>query len=134
MRDLATIAFVEAELTTPFQWGINDCNTFVLKYLDTVWERDLLKECYGKYTTKEEAVTFQQEYPQMISDAIIETGATKIPPGLARNGDILVINFGLFELCHLCLGSKGASVPEDGFTQLFRINEFDKFDWAVRIN
>ena len=134
MKDLETIAFVEAERLQPFKWGKNDCNTFVLKYLDKVWGRDLLKEAYGKYDNKQDAVIFQSEYPNMISDAIIETGAVKIPPGLAKMGDILVVDFKLFELCHLCLGSKVASVPEDGMTQVSRIEDFVVFDWALRIN
>ena len=108
MRDIETIAFVEAEKGKPFKWGSNDCNIFILKYLDTVWGRDLLKECYGKYDSKESAVEFQQNYPLMISDAIVETGATKIPPSLAKTGDLLVIDFKLFQLCNLCLGTNGA--------------------------
>ena len=134
MRDIETIAFVEAEKGKPFKWGINDCNTFVLSYLDTVWGRDLLKECYGKYDSKESAVEFQQNYPLMISDAIVETGAIKIPPSLAKTGDLLVIDFKLFQLCNLCLGTNGASVEEDKQTDIFRIKEFSAFDWALRIN
>ena len=134
MKDLETINYVESEKGNSFQWGSNDCNIFILKYLDTVWGRDLLKEAYKKYNDKESAVEFQGEYTHTISKAIIKTGATRIPPSFARMGDILVIDFGIYELCHLCLGNSFASVPEDGKTEITRLDDLKAFDWALRIN
>ena len=114
MKDLETIAFAQKELDTPFAWGTNDCNTLVLKYLDEVWGNDVQSMIYGKYKTK--------------------IGAIRLPPKLARTGDILIVHTKGFEMGHICLGTKILSVIEDSKTSITRIDGFDFFNWALRVN
>jgi len=133
MMDLETIAFVEKEKYKPFSWGVNDCHTLVLKYLDEVWGKDVHKEVFKKYNTKKEAVSYRKEYPESLSDGIIKAGATKIPPKMARMGDLLIVDHKLFQLAHICLGSQIVSVFEGSCTTIFKIVDFTLFDWALRI-
>ena len=133
MKDLETIDFIEQETGNSFVWGSNDCNTFVLKYVDQVHGMDLLKKAYKKYKTKKGAISFQAKYPLPISEAIIKEGAVKIPSGMARMGDLLVKQDKGFERCHICLGTKIASVPEDQETQIQSIKDFNIFDWGIRV-
>ncbi len=135
MKDLETIAFAQKELDTPFAWGTNDCNTLVLKYLDEVWGNDVLSMIYGKYKTKIGAVKFNKKQKYTFTDGIVEElGAIRLPPKLARTGDILIVHTKGFEMGHICLGTKILSVIEDCKTSITRIDGFDFFNWALRIN
>jgi len=135
MKDLESIAFAEKELHTPFAWGKNDCNTLVLKYIDEVLGKDVLNKIYGKYTTKIGAVKFNKKQKYTFSEGIIEElGAVKLPPKLARTGDILIVHSGVYEMGHICLGSQCLSVLEDGSTATAKISDFSIYDWALRID
>ena len=121
MKDLETIAFVQKELDTPFAWGTNDCNTLVLKYLDEVWGKDVLSMIYGKYKTKTGAIKFNAKQKYTFTDGIIEElDAVRLPPKLARTGDIT--------------GTSVLSVPEEGKTSMVKIIDFSFYNWALRIN
>jgi|TARA_R110000824_G_C15214038_1_gene676938 hypothetical protein len=133
MKDLETVEFVETEMGNIFSWGKNDCNTLTLKYLDTVWGMNLHKEAYNKYKTKKGAISFQAKYPLSLSDLIIKEGAIKIPCTMSRMGDILIKQDVGFERSHICLGTKIVSVPENLETQIQNINDFNVFDWALRV-
>ena len=134
MKDLETIAFAQKELNTPFAWGTNDCNTLVLKYLDEVWGNNVLGMIYGKYKTKIGAVKFNKKQKYTFTDGIVEElGAIRLPPKLARTGDILIVHSKGFEMGHICLGSQIVSVLEGSCTTTLKIVDFAIFDWALRI-
>jgi len=135
MKDLETIDFAHKELGKPFAWGTNDCNTLVLQYIDEVLQKDVLKKIYGKYKTKRGAIGFNKKQPYTFSDGIIkELNAVKLPPKMARTGDILIVSNKAFELGHICVGTSVLSVLEDHHTLMLRINDFDDYNWALRIN
>ena len=134
MKDLEIVAFAEKEFKTPFKWGVNDCNTLILKYLDIVHGPDVLKIALEQYSSRREAIKFQREYGQTLSELCISLGYTKIPPTRARMGDILIIKKKQFEIGHLCLGIKILSVVEDVITDMAFIPSFHEFDWGLRIN
>tara|TARA_R100000655_G_scaffold2180_2_gene8990 strand:+ start:80 stop:484 length:405 start_codon:yes stop_codon:yes gene_type:complete len=133
MKDHETIAFIQKEKNKPFSWGVNDCHTLVLKYLDTVWDKDVHKEVFKKYKTKKQAIKYRRDYPESLTDGIIKAGATKLPPKMARMGDLLIKDHKLFQLAHICLGSQIVSVFEGGSTTIFKVVDFTLFDWALRI-
>ena len=134
MKDKETIAFVEKELDKPFAWGTNDCNTIVLKYIDEVLGHDVLHKIYGKYRTKLGAIRFNRKQNYTFSDGIIEElGAVKLPPKMARTGDILVVSDEGYELCQICLGNQYLSVLENSSTITGKIYDFSFYDWALRI-
>lgn len=132
MKDLDTIKFIERERLTPYQWGINDCNTLVLQYMDEVFNTKLLHKVYGKYRTKVGAIRFQKKFPFTLSEYLINAGCKKINPHKAVMGDLLIIDKGVYELGFICLGSKVASVPEDLTTDIAKIPSFNEFDWGLR--
>jgi len=135
MKDLETIAFVQKELDTPFAWGTNDCNTLVLKYLDEVWGKDVLSMIYGKYKTKTGAIKFNAKQKYTFTDGIIEElDAVRLPPKLARTGDILIVHSKGYEMGHICTGTSVLSVPEEGKTSMIKIIDFSFYNWALRIN
>jgi hypothetical protein len=96
--------YIESKLGKPFAWGTNDCNTFIVGYFDAVLGTDLLKIIYKKYTTK--------------------LGATF--------GDILIKKNENWDSCHICIGSKIASIDENIGTAIMRINNFKDFDFAYK--
>ena len=88
---------------------------------------------FKKYNTKKEAIKYRQDYPESLTDGIIRAGAIKIPPKMARMGDLLIVDHKLFQLAHICLGSQIVSVFEGSSTTIFKIVDFSLFDWALRI-
>ena len=135
MKDIETIEFAQKELNTPFAWGTNDCNTLVLKYLDEVWGKDVLHMIYGKYKTKIGAVKFNKKQKYSFTDGIVEElGATRLPPKLARTGDILIVHDEAFEMGHICMGTNVLSVPEDGKTSISKVLDFGFYNWSIRIS
>lgn len=53
------ISFIQQELGKPFQWGFTDCNTFVLRGIDSVLETTYSWDVVGKYWDQKGAVFFQ---------------------------------------------------------------------------
>ena len=126
--------YIEAKLKEPFSWGTNDCNTFIVEYFDKVLGTDLLKIIYQKYSTKEGAIEFQKEFAQRISGRCLELGMTEYHPTKAIFGDILVKHNENWDSCHICIGSKMASVDEQIGTAILPISDFNNFDSAYRFS
>jgi len=126
--------YIESKLNQPFAWGTNDCNTFVLHYLDKLLDTDLLKIAYKKYSTKLGAIKFQKKHGQKISEKCLELGMTQYHPNKAIFGDILVKHNENWDSCHICIGSKMASVDEQIGTAILPISDFNDFDSAYRFS
>ena len=124
--------YIETQLGQPFAWGTNDCNTFILDYFDKVFGTDLLKIIYKKYSSKEGAIEFQKKFGQRISGRCLQLGLAEHHPTKAIFGDILVKHNVDWDSCHICIGSKMASVDEDIGTAIIPINDFNDFDTAYR--
>ena len=124
--------YIESKLGKPFAWGTNDCNTFIVGYFDAVLGTDLLKIIYKKYTTKLGAIRFQKKFGQRISGRCLELGMTEHHPTKATFGDILIKKNENWDSCHICIGSKIASIDENIGTAIMRINNFEDFDFAYK--
>ena len=124
--------YIETQLGQPFAWGTNDCNTFILDYFDKVFGTDLLKIIYKKYSSKEGAIEFQKKFGQRISGRCLQLGLVEHHPTKAIFGDILVKHNADWDSCHICIGSKMASVDETIGTAIIPINDFNDFDTAYR--
>ncbi|QDP48589.1 MAG: hypothetical protein Unbinned4234contig1002_15 [Prokaryotic dsDNA virus sp.] len=132
MKELEIIKFAEKEYKTPFKWGVNDCNTLILKFLDEIYGWDVLDIAFERYSNRKEAIKLQKELPTL-TEVCLNNGARKIPPSRARMGDILIISKRYFELGHICLGSKVLSVIEEEISDMAFIPSFNDFDWGLRV-
>jgi hypothetical protein len=126
--------YIESKLNEPFAWGTNDCNTFIVEYFDKVLGTDLLKIIYKKYSDKEGAIEFQKKFGQRISGRCLQLGMTKHHPTQAIFGDVLVKHSVNWDSCHICIGSKMASVDEYVGTTIMPIYDFNFYSSAYRFN
>lgn len=126
--------YIESKLEQPFAWGTNDCNTFIVEYFDKVLGTDLLKIIYKKYSDKEGAIEFQKKFGQRISGRCLQLGFVEYHPTKAIFGDILVKHNDNWDSCHICIGSKMASVDETIGTAILPIADFNFFDSAYRLS
>lgn len=124
--------FIESKLGEPFAWGTNDCNTFIIEFFDKVFGTDLLKIIYKKYSSKAGAIEFQKKFGQRISGRCLELGMQQYHPTKAIFGDILVKHNKNWDSCHICIGSKIASIDEEVGTAILPIPDFNIFDSAYR--
>tara|TARA_E500000331_G_scaffold276573_1_gene269124 strand:- start:1 stop:411 length:411 start_codon:yes stop_codon:yes gene_type:complete len=134
MIDSKIHKYIERERSRPFIWGQNDCNTFVLKFLDRIHNLDLEQSIKGKYKTEFGAIKFQKKFGQYLSEYLINNGGRKILPTMAVTGDILIIKKGVYELGHICLGHLIAGCLENKSISIGRIQDFKKFDLAIRFD
>ncbi|MCP4799459.1 MAG: hypothetical protein GY893_05860 [bacterium] len=124
--------FAEKYLGKPFIWGLFDCNTFVLDYMDHMLGTDLLKEALGKYDNKRSAIRFQRDYPFMLKDAMYENGADEIHINRVSIGDILIKDLGMFQAAHLVLGNRVMSADEEKGVISIPLAHLN-FDYALRV-
>jgi|TARA_R110000824_G_scaffold101231_1_gene240506 hypothetical protein len=132
MSELKIHQFADKHLGKSFQWGMMDCNTFILEYMDLMLGTNLLKEAQGKYSSKRSAVRFQMKYPLLLRDAMYEHGAADIPNKAVNVGDILIKDLGIFQAAHLVLGSRVMSVDEEKGVISIPLPDLD-FDYALRV-
>tara|TARA_R100000234_G_C4945368_1_gene154840 strand:+ start:347 stop:766 length:420 start_codon:yes stop_codon:yes gene_type:complete len=125
--------FLESKMGEPFVWGTNDCNTFILEYLDKIIGSKVHEIAYKKYDTEFGAVKFQKKYGQTVSEKCLELGLIKISPSKSTFGDILVKHNENWDSCHICIGSKIISVDEGVGVVALPIPDFNFFDSAYRV-
>ena len=77
---------------------------------------------------------FQKEFAQRISGRCLELGMKEYHPSKAIFGDILVKHNENWDSCHICIGSKMASVDEQIGTAILPISDFNDFDSAYRFS
>ena len=126
--------YIQKERSKPFVWGSRDCNTFVLNFIDSIYNLDLEKKVKGKYKTEFGAIKFQKNFGQYLSEYLISNGGKKILPTQATIGDILIIKKGVYELGDICLGALVAGCLEHESIVIGRVQDFNTFDFAVRFN
>ena len=91
----------------PFQWGVNDCNTLAVEWMDRVSNSDVLSSIEGKYRSFSEAIKFYEEFPSW--QAILHTlGWDQVDT--VRNGDLILRQGKSFVFAHIFLGGLAYSV------------------------
>jgi hypothetical protein len=94
-----------------FQWGINDCNTLALEWLDKVQNKGWLKRVWGKYDDAKGAIKVARSLPRWC-DGLVEEGWIEIPHTQASVGDLAVMEDKHFDRVHIVLGPHVVSVHE----------------------
>jgi len=99
--------FCKEEYQQPFQWGFNDCNTFIARAIDYIFETTYSTEIVGKYWTQREAMNFQWQnwgkYSGCAEDKLFEIGAEKIDYRFRESGDILIVKNPRWDMAHLLI-------------------------------
>jgi len=95
----------------PFQWGINDCNTLCLEWLDKLQDRGWLDRVKGKYSNVREAAKFASELPKW-TDGLLAEGWIEITAQEASVGDLGVVSDRLYDRVHIVMGSFMVSIHE----------------------
>ena len=115
------MAFANANVGREFQWGIQDCNTVALRFLDFYmkgnpnYEPVLKDEVEGKYGTPKEAYRFYKGF-RYNYDEWLDRFCEKNPEKpVFQAGDIILCPVLGVEGLHVCLGGNSLSVnPEHG--------------------
>ena len=95
----------------PFAWGLNDCNTLALTWLDKLQDRGWLDRVKGKYSNLKEAAKFASKLPNW-ADGLLAEGWTEISPLEASVGDLAVVSDRFYDRVHIVMGSYMVSLHE----------------------
>jgi hypothetical protein len=95
---------------TQFEWGKNDCNTFVLEMHDHMHGTNYLKLIKEKYANKMGAARFAKRWPSAPAQLQTMGYKTGIRP---TTGDVLAQNFGLYYTGWVVLGNEAYSMQEE---------------------
>lgn len=117
--ELSLIRLVNGELGQPFEWARRDCTTLAIDCLramvgdfETPWPA-------FDYTNEREAVRFAEGKQSLQEFLIARFDARPVKPRFEQRGDFIFGHNGLFECCHVVLGSKAVSVdPCHGVVQV----------------
>jgi len=112
-------ALVRARLLLPFEWGGNDCFSWVADCAQAMTGTDVLAVLRGPRRTWQGAYKQHARYPGGLPSAMMRAGLQRVDPRLARRGDAVLIElppFGLLAVCNgevaLAPGPQGlATVP-----------------------
>ena len=126
------IEYVEIKMCMPFEWGVNDCNTFAAGYLDHVKGTNWLSVFKGKYKNKFGAIRFQRKFDKTPSSVLLAEGLKKISVYEVRQGDILIKKDKIYEMAHIVINDKVVSVDEQIGTAPLPISDLKTFDVAFR--
>lgn len=85
-------AFLEERRKMPFQWGVNDCLTFLAKGAEAMTGKDYY-EIYSGYSTEEEAMERLEAH-----GGIVNIISTYVGPGTkqvltGRRGDVAIVRY-----------------------------------------
>lgn len=109
---------------TRYEWGRNDCNTFVMEMHDHLWNTNYLGLIAEKYETRTGAARFAKRWPS----APAQLSSMGYKPGIRpTTGDVLLQNYGTYYAAWIVLGSEAYSMAEDrGFVaaKLSAVNDY----------
>lgn len=93
-RELALAGYLAEHQGRPFTWGVRDCNTVALGWLDIMAGTSELAAVLDQYSTEAEARQFQLEYGRTLRDVLAGAGLNLVPGGarFARTGDLLLVD------------------------------------------
>ena len=126
--------YVEEKMGMPFEWGINDCNTFAAGYLDHVKGTNWLSVFKGKYKNKFGAIRFQRKFNKTPSSVLLAEGLKKISVYEVRQGDILIKKDNIYEMAHIVINDKCVYLEEELGTAQFKISEWKTCEGAFSFN
>lgn len=102
----------------PFQWGMNDCNTLCLEWLDKLQDRGWLERVKGKYSNVREAAKFASQQPKWV-DMLSDEGWQEISRQDASVGDLAVFSDKHYDRVHIVMGAYMVSLHEtDGMVKI----------------
>jgi hypothetical protein len=95
----------------PFSWGLNDCNTLALKWLDKLQGSNWLARVEGTYSDFRGAVKKAAELPNWC-DGLLAEGWTEIAVSEASVGDLGVVSSKHYDMVHIVMGAYMVSIHE----------------------
>ena len=96
-----------------FQWGQNDCNTFVAGAIDRVIGTSRCeRQIQGQYTDEKTAIRFQKKYVPA-EKYIKEMGWDIVEDSNIQDFDILLADMGPYRAAHFVFGGKIWSCHRD---------------------
>ena len=116
------MSFANVVKDKSFQWGLVDCNTITLKFLDMIMEgqpdyTSITEEVVGKYSSKADAYYFYKNYSntKVSWDTYLLQFCDKNPAKpVFQAGDIMLAPVGNVLIgSHICLGGKSLSIDPD---------------------
>jgi hypothetical protein len=115
--DHILISYIESRKEVPFEWGKNDCITFVLHYLYLVTGIDVI-ETLPKWNNALSAMrairTLGIDLDDIFRKIAVEYSVVKKPKELIQRGDIAIIKSPNGPMCTLCIGKDIVAPGEDG--------------------
>lgn len=107
--------YITDHLTSPFEWGKNDCCLFAVGYLEIATGRDYLTQ-YKPWASAKEAIRKVDEAGGL--EGLFDAELERINPHLAVDGDIALIDRTAF----IFSGPHIVSVGESGLVFLNRMD------------
>lgn len=108
-----------------FEWGRNDCNTFVMEMHDAVHDTDVLKQIYEKYTTMRTAMIFSKRVIGTAEDKLVELGYTKRIK--ATSGDVLLQDGKFYTTAWIVLDKIAYSMHEQHGCMMVETRALDNY-------
>ncbi len=120
-------SYIQSQIGKPFKWGENDCNTFILKMVDYFYGTDYAIDIVGQYDSKKSALRFAKRIGNLRDYLPLK----RIPRNHAQTGDLILVKDKVFDMAHVCMGSKMVSVDETmGVIQLPMVDG-DIYRWRL---
>jgi len=121
-------AYLQDQMGKPFEWGVNDCNTFVLNLLDHMLDTDLAKQVVGQYHDERSAYRFAKKIgflKDYIKDYVVP-----VERNHAQTGDIILYTDKAWDAGHICIGNKTIAPDRElGVTHL-EMPDGDVYRWS----
>lgn len=108
VKDLELFLTQQSDLN--FEWGWNDCNTFIVKYVDWVKGTNIISEVKGKYWDARSAFRFTRDYKKL--DAGLEEQGFEQADEL-QDGDIVTFAKNGFVCGHIYAYNRMHSMDTD---------------------
>lgn len=123
-------AFIEANLHTPFAWGLHDCSQFVIKCELALFDQTKFADSIGKYKTKRGAAMHLHYKGFDSLWDYVGSRYNEITPSFAKRGDIAGHLTQDGESVGIIVGNSIACAGDDGiaFKPLSEAERFWRFD------
>ena len=102
-QKLKMARFIANKSQTDFEWGMNDCNTFVAEMVDEVFGRDTLDKIKYQYHNLPGAIKFSKNYMTARQWLYLQgyrevepSEQEKLPIGELIEGDIVAVDLGRY--------------------------------------
>ena len=84
-------AYIGRHQNKDFEWGKNDCLTFLFGWVDAVFGEKQQSKIRGKYYDIRSAVKFWREFPMSVKQWMTLRGFEQTDGEYAREGDVRII-------------------------------------------